>query len=247
MTLQLHDISHSYADHRVISGISATASAGRITVLVGPNAAGKTTLLRIASGLLGPDAGRVRFGTTELHAVNERERSRIIAVLPQRPRADVPLSVREIIMLGRHGRSPRGFDELADRLELSDLLGRPYQSLSVGQQQRVGIARLLHQHEPGGVLVLDEPTAPLDPRHASIQLGLLRTAADDGATVLLSMHDLGLAASIADDAWLLDEGVLTHAGPAAAVFEPDRMEGAFGLRFERLLRADGSHWLAPEA
>ena len=247
MTLQLQDITHAYATHTVLDGITASAEPGRVTVLVGPNAAGKTTLLRISAGLLHPDAGTVRYKGDDLHALNEAQRAMSVAMATQRPRSDIPLSVREIIAIGRHRRLDRSVDPIIDALELGDVLGRPYQSLSVGQQQRVGIARLLHQHERGGLLVLDEPTAPLDPRHSSCLLQLLREAAANGAAVLLSMHDLALAAAVADDAWILDEGVLTHDGHAAEVLHPDALEAAFGLPFERLTRSDGSHWLAPKA
>ena len=176
MTLQLHDITHAFGDHTVLRNIEVSASAGRITTLVGPNAAGKTTLLRVASGLLEADHGTVRFQGTDLSTLNDSQRAGHVAVLSQRPRPDIPLCVGEIIALGRHGRSSRTVTRLAEQLELGSLLDRPYQSLSVGQQQRVGIARLLHQHEPGGMLVLDEPNAPLDPRHTICLLRLLRAA-----------------------------------------------------------------------
>ena len=100
MTLQLHDITHAFGDHTVLRNIEVSASAGRITTLVGPNAAGKTTLLRVASGLLEADHGTVRFQGTDLSTLNDSQRAGHVAVLSQRPRPDIPLCVGEIIAVG---------------------------------------------------------------------------------------------------------------------------------------------------
>jgi iron complex transport system ATP-binding protein len=247
MTLLLKSISHSYGPRPVLHDIDVEAHPGRITVLIGPNAAGKTTLLRIAAGLLHADRGEVRWRGDLVYSMSDRARSASMSCLSQRPRQDVPLLVREVIELGRLRLDDADSRALVDRLELLDLLERPYPALSVGQQQRVGLARLLHQHDPGGLIVLDEPTAPLDPRHAALAMQLLREAAEGGATVVLSMHDLSLAGSLADHAWLLVEGVMRASGAAGEVLEPGMLEAAFGLGFERLARQDGSSWLAPQS
>lgn len=247
MTLQLNGIAHSYDVQPVLHGIHAVAAPGRVTVLIGPNAAGKTTLLRIASGLLASDEGDVLWRGDPVSGMTDRTRAACISWLSQRSRQDVPLLVREVIELGRLRLGDADSNDLLHRLELLDLLERPYPALSVGQQQRVGLARVLHQHEPGGLIVLDEPTAPLDPRHASLAMRLLCEAAEQGGTVVVSMHDLSLAGSLADDAWLLVEGVLQASGTAQEVFEPSILESAFGVGFERLPRQDGSSWLAPRS
>ncbi|MCH2149575.1 MAG: ABC transporter ATP-binding protein [Phycisphaerales bacterium] len=247
MTLQLNGIVHSYGVRPVLHDIHASAEPGRVTVLVGPNAAGKTTLLRIASGLLAPNEGAVHWRGDLIAAMTDRKRAASVSWLSQRSRQDVPLLVREVIELGRLRLGDVDSDQLLERLELIDLLERPYPALSVGQQQRVGLARVLHQHEPGGLIVLDEPTAPLDPRHATLAMRLLCEAAQQGATVVVSMHDLSLAGALADDAWLLVEGALRASGTAHDVLEPGILESAFGVAFERLLRRDGSSWLAPQS
>ena len=131
-------------------------------------------------------------------------------------------------------------------MELVGLESRMMAGLSVGQQQRVAMARSLYQlRGADGLLIFDEPTAPMDPRHAMMALDHLIEAAGSGATVLLSLHDIGLAASIADEAWLLREGCLLASGPVDSVLEPDRLEAAFGIGYQKLPRSDGSQWLVP--
>lgn len=247
MTLVLQDISHDYPASPALSGVSAIAHPGRVTSLLGANASGKTTLLRIAAGLLKASAGNVTWSGNEVGELAATDRASSISFLSQRPRQDVPLAVRQVIQLGRVrlDPDPRGAAALIDQLELGSLLDRPYPALSVGQQQRVHVARVLHQHQEGGLIILDEPTAPMDPRHAAMTLQMLKECALKGATILLSMHDMGLASSCSDDAWLLDEGSLACAGPVNDVLEPARLQEAFGLSYEWVERRDGTSWLVP--
>jgi len=247
MTLVVQDISHDYPSSPALAGVSATARPGRVTSLLGANASGKTTLLRIAAGLLSPSAGCVTWSGKDVGEFSAAHRAASISFLSQRPRQDVPLTVRQIIQLGRVrlDPDPHGAETIIGQLELGSLLDRPFPALSVGQQQRVHVARVLHQHQAGGLIILDEPTAPMDPRHAALTLQMLQERALNGATILLSMHDIGLASSCSDDAWLLDGGSLACAGPANDVLEPARLQGAFGLAYEWVERHDGTHWLVP--
>ncbi len=247
MTLVVQDISHDYPSSPALASVSATARPGRVTSLLGANASGKTTLLRIAAGLLKPSAGSVTWSGNEVGEFAAAHRAASISFLSQRPRQDVPLTVRQIIQLGRVrlDPDPHGAEAIIAQLELRSLLDRPFPALSVGQQQRVHVARVLHQHQAGGLIILDEPTAPMDPRHAAVTLHMLQERALNGATILLSMHDIGLASSCSDDAWLLDGGSLACAGPVNDVLEPDRLQEAFGLAYEWVERHDGTHWLVP--
>ncbi|MBM43769.1 MAG: hemin ABC transporter ATP-binding protein [Phycisphaerae bacterium] len=247
MTLIVHDVDHEYPSSHALAGVCAEARAGCITSLLGSNASGKTTLLRIVAGLLRPTAGSVTWQGVETGELPAARRAASISFLSQRPRQDVPLTVRQVIQLARVRLepSPSEADAIIESLELEDLLDRPYPALSVGQQQRVHVARVLYQHQPGGMLVLDEPTAPMDPRHASMTLEAIRARASGGATVIVSMHDIGLASSCADDAWLLREGALVHAGPVEDVLEPANLQDAFGIPYEWVKRNDGSSWLVP--
>ncbi len=247
MTLALQSITARYGDIMALDSIDAEAQPGRITVVVGPNAAGKSTLLRCAAGIQ-PASGFVRFNGEELSGVSIADRARRIAFMTQRPRADVPLTVEEMMRLARPERQQdvERLDSLLDSLEVAELRLRLLPALSVGQQQRAVLARTLYQIDAvDGAFVLDEPTAPMDPRHAQLALEHLRSVADSGAVVVLSIHDIGLARAIGDDAWLLDQGRMAACGPVDHVLVPDRLEATFGIAYEELQSKQGGIWLAP--
>ncbi len=247
MTLSLQSITARYGDLTALDSIDADAQPGRITVVVGPNAAGKSTLLRCAAGLQ-TASGSVRFKGAELTGIPITDRARSIAFMTQRPRSDVPLTVEEMMRLARPERQQdrEQLDSLLDSLEVADLRSRLVPALSVGQQQRAVLARTLYQIDAGdGAFVLDEPTAPMDPRHAQLALHHLRSVADAGAVVVLSIHDIGLARSIGDDAWLLDQGRMAASGPVDEVLVPKRLESTFGIAYEELQSERGGVWLAP--
>ena len=229
-----------YGDRSVLSGIQASALEGRITAVVGPNAAGKSTLLRAIGGLSAPLAGRIEIAacgrTGDPVRWSGRERAATIASMPQQIRLPAGFSVEEIVAMGRHAleRSPARVQAAIERFGLGELADAAVHTLSVGQQQRVGLARIAAQHESGGVIVLDEPFAALDLRELARAMAWLRSCADAGAVVVCSLHDLGFAARVADDAWLLDRGSLAGAGEAASVLAPAALEAIFGEAAIRL-------------
>lgn len=208
--------------------------AGRLTCLVGTNGAGKSTLLRTMAGLLPPLEGRVSVGGRALDALSPAERARAVAVvLTGRPDVD-HLRVGELVALGRIPHT--GFSgrlSAADRAVVADALRRtgidgmarrPVTTLSDGECQRVMVARALAQATP--TLLLDEPTAFLDfPAKAALFDLLADLAHTEGKAVLVSTHDVGLAARRADLFWLLD-GAGLHVGEPAALQEV--LEAAFG-------------------
>lgn len=230
----LQGVSVGYRGRAVLSGVEAEAFAGRVTAVVGPNAAGKSTLLRAISGLEAPIGGGIeamaggRRGDPRRWA--PRERAASIAFLPQRLALPAGFAVSEVVAMGRHAlpRSAGRIEEAIARFGLAALADRAVHTLSVGQQQRVGLARVAAQHEAGGIVILDEPLAPLDLRETVRAVGWMKKAAAAGAAVICSLHDLGLAARIADDAWLLDEGRLVGRGAAKEVLSPGSLESIFG-------------------
>lgn len=218
----------------VLAGVDATATAGRITVVVGANAAGKTTMLRTVSGLVPPAAGHLAIERSgkELQPwrLSPRRRASLIASMAQRVRLAAGFGVEESVAMGRYAlaRNPGRVAQAMAAFALEDLRDRAVETLSIGQQQRVGLARTLAQHEPSGILVLDEPFAPLDLRETARAAGVLRSAADAGAVVLASVHDLGLASRFGDDVWVLENERLVAAGPAAEILDPRRLASMFG-------------------
>jgi len=228
-----------------IGPLDLNVAAGRVTAVVGPNAAGKTTLLQLMAGLTRPDAGCVRVANRDVSELGAGTRAAVLAMLPQRPALDCPLSVERLVGLGRLrlGGQRDAVRAAMESCGLADVRRRRVDSLSVGQAQRAHVARVLAQASP--VLVLDEPTAPMDHTWAGRTWDLLAAHAAGGGAVLVAVHDLAVAADRADDAVLLGGGRLVRAGPVGEVLEPEMLRETFGACFEWARRGDGSRWLVP--
>ncbi len=243
MSITVRDVIHRYKGEAVpaVKGVNAVATPGRITAVLGPNAAGKSTLLRCVIGALTPTSGSVLIDGEPSHQLRTKKLAGRLAYVPQRPQVAAAFTVREVIELGRYAlpASRQRIDDTLHRLELDSIADRPFPSLSVGQQQRVTLGRAVAQLSPKGHLVLDEPTSAMDLRHAARSTALLRELADKSVTVVIAMHDLKLAASTADECWLLDAGRLVAAGPTAQVMEIDRLQAIFGVPFEWVQRPGG--------
>ncbi len=173
--------------------------------------------------------------------------ARSVAFVPQRSTVAAPFSVRQVVELGRCALSPDStrVEASIERLQLQEIADRPYPALSVGQQQRVTLARALAQLESGGHLILDEPLSAMDLAHAHDAVELLKELAAAGSTVVIALHDVSLAAAFADEVWLLSAGDLVAAGPAGDILIPDRLEAVFSVPFRRLVDEDGVSVLVP--
>lgn len=224
---------------RVLDGVSASLAPGRITAVLGPNGAGKSTLLRLAVGLIAADGGTIALDGTAVTAMPPRERARTIGYLPQSASLSWNLDVETLVALGRHPyRSPFSAPSPADRAAVAAAIAatgltgfqkRAMATLSGGEAARAHLARVL-AGAPAWILA-DEPFANLDPAYQIDLAQRLREAAARGAGVLLVMHDLSLAARIADDALLLGGGRLIAAGTADQVITPAPLSEAFGVGF----------------
>jgi iron complex transport system ATP-binding protein len=218
----------SLGSRMVLNDISLALSPGHLVALVGPNGAGKTTLLRAMAGLV-PSSGAIHVGGDALSSLALRERARRFAYLPQGHIVHWPLPARDIVALGRypHGAtdparlSPDDTEAVLRAMRAADVVEfseRRVTELSGGERSRVALARVLAVEAP--VILADEPTASLDPRHQIDIMRSLRTVADQGTLVMVVTHDLGLAARFADTVLVLSEGRLIAQGtPAEALSE----------------------------
>lgn len=228
--------------------VSVTIPAGRVTVVIGPNAAGKSTFLRTLIGALAPTAGNVKLGDEAVHAIAPRRLARRVAYVAQRPMVSAGFTAREVVELGRYAQAPdhRAVERAMSAMDVLDLAERITPNLSAGQQQRVAVARALAQlPSAGGALVLDEPTSAMDLRHAQRCIALMRKLAEEGHAVIASVHDLLLAGVVADDVLLFNGGRLIAHGTKDQVLTSDVLGGVFGVSFENFVLKDGTHVLVP--
>ena len=247
MTIELSALELGYGTERVVGPLTGAIASGRITALVGPNASGKSTLIRGLVGALAPMGGGVKLGSTAPHRLRGSALARAVTWVPQRHDVAAPFTTREVVAMGRYRLGPDAerLETALAALDLETVADRPVPELSAGQQQRVALARAVAQFDPGAAWILDEPTAALDLRHARDVYRLLRRAADGGGTVVVALHDLAAAARLADDVWLLHDGTLAATGPAATVLQPEPLEGVFGLEFSWATSEDGLRVLVP--
>jgi iron complex transport system ATP-binding protein len=219
----------------VVTDASFALPRGSLTALVGPNGAGKTTLLRALCGLI-PAAGIVRIDKDMLEDLAVRERARRFAYLPQGHVVHWPLPVRDVVALGRfpHGatdpsRLPPHDAEAVERAmratDILDLADRRVTEISGGERSRAIVARVLAVEAP--IILADEPTSSLDPRHQIEVMRLLRDAAESGTLVIVVTHDLGLAARFADTVIVMQAGRLATVGPPAQALSPDILAEVF--------------------
>ncbi|ODT78427.1 MAG: hypothetical protein ABS76_23850 [Pelagibacterium sp. SCN 64-44] len=227
--LDIAGISVRAGGRTLLDRVDFTAARGAVTGLIGPNGAGKSTLMRAFLGLMPKVEGRVCFNGADLLAMPGRTRAQLAAFVEQSGGTDARLTARDVVLLGRipfqslwqSGPSPedaRIAGEALDAVTMGDFAGRLYHTLSGGEQQRVQIARALAQQPQ--LLVLDEPTNHLDIQAQLATLTLLRRLAAAGATVVVALHDLNLAAGFCDHLVVLNAARLAAAGPPGSVLTP---------------------------
>jgi iron complex transport system ATP-binding protein len=236
--LNAKDLTLQYDQRRVVEGLTAEIPEGKVTMIVGANACGKSTLLRGLSRLLKPAGGTVTLDGKDIHSRPARELARILGLLPQHPTAPDGILVRDLVGRGRYPhqgffRSWSAEDDAAvqralDATETLELAERNVDELSGGQRQRVWIAMALAQETE--VLLLDEPTTYLDLAHQVEVLDLVtdlnRTR---GTTVAIVMHDLNLAARYADHVIAMKGGKIVAEGTSVDVVTEDLVRDVFGL------------------
>src|SRR5262249_38271293 len=218
----------------LLAGISVSLGPTGSVAVVGPNGAGKSMLLKVLAGILAPTTGQVRVGGQDLARLSGAVRARQIGYLPQHFEPHCDLTVADLVRLGaeRAGSPTKGVvEEITARFELAALRGRRWSTLSGGERARVLLAMVLAVDPPA--LLADEPAASLDIRH---RIDVVRSLVQRGTDRLcvVVMHDLDLAFRFFEKVAVMDRGRIIASGHAQDVFDDDRLDAAFGVRFERL-------------
>ncbi|ANE04135.1 ABC transporter ATP-binding protein [Corynebacterium crudilactis] len=237
---------HSFGDSVVIDGVSLLLPEKGTVSLVGPNGSGKTTLLRTLYGALRPTEGDIQVDGVELARIHRKEIARKMAVVIQEHDSDLPMTVADLVLLGRlpHQKMFAGQSEEDQRLVKEALLrvgalhlaNRQFAALSGGERQRVLIARALVQDATH--ILLDEPTNHLDIRYQHEVLHLIRELATSAVIVL---HDLNLAATYSDHIILLDNGKVVTQGSPSEVLTPEHLEPVYGVQVDRFDLGEDIH------
>lgn len=232
----------------VLDSVDLSANQGMTFGIVGPNGAGKSTLLSALYRNVTVCSGRITVSDRDVSAMSRREIAREIAVVAQSPDQALPLTVRDTVALGRlPHRSLMGYGDTTDRGIVNDALARTdltslacrlVTQLSGGERQRVLIARAIAQQ--AGHLLLDEPTNHLDIGYQFALLDLVHTI---DATTIIVLHDLNLAARVADQLVLLDKGRLVASGPCEEVLHPDLLSEVYRVNVERITHNGRIHLL----
>ena len=253
-TLTADRIGLSLSGNRVLDDVSFTFRRGRVTALLGANGAGKSSLLACLAALRTPDQGAAMLDGIDVRAIHRRIRARAIGLLPQAADVHWDVDVATLVELGRLPHCGRWGQTAADReavqralaaTDMTALAHRGVERLSGGERSRALLARVL-AGEPDWLLA-DEPLASLDPAHQLDVLARLRSEAMEGRGVILVLHDLHLAARVADDAVLLRHGHVVASGPAQEVLTAPLIAEAYGVEVEVGVTPGGQRFILPIA
>jgi iron complex transport system ATP-binding protein len=258
--LEALDITFSVGGRELISQVSASFAAGKLHLVIGPNGAGKSTLVKVLSRLLRPQQGVVKYNSEDISQAAELDLAKRRAVLSQAVEVAFPLTVSEVVMMGRYphfGGRPAPVDhEIVDEMmrffDVTEFADRDYQTLSGGERQRVNFARVLGQLWPAydnagartRYLFLDEPLTFLDIRH---QIDFMKKIKEFGSAADIVtvgvVHDLNLAARFADQIVIMNDGKLFASGTPADVLTTENIDHVFGVQPTFLQAADGGSYI----
>ena len=240
MNLSARNISFAIKGLTILRDINLEIQGGKTTVLLGPNGAGKSTLMKILSGYLKATSGEVMIDGCHPEKISLKARARMLGVLTQRSSLEFPFTAREVIAMGR---MPFGVSDGVDEVtqELLSMFGvaadQSYLTMSGGEQQLVQLCRVFAQVWGRGseaFLLLDEPMTALDLRYQSKIASTLKKLSSQGLGQLVVMHDINLAAELADEIVLMSHGKVVAKGSAAEALQVDHLERTFDTVINQL-------------
>lgn len=228
----------AYHGTPVLRDVDLSVRTGELLGLIGPNGAGKSSLIKVLAGIVKPARGTVAYQGRPLGAFRDRERGQRMAVMSQNPHAGFAYPVYDVVAMGRYPHKRplepldaddrRVVEEAMATAGVASLGSRPITKLSGGERQRVFLARALAQQPE--LLFLDEPTANLDVRYQLEIFTLIRRLNEEQRlTVVLAIHDLGMALRFCDRLAVMSAGRLVAVGPAGEVLTEDLMREVFGV------------------
>ena len=239
MQVEADDVSFSYKDKHVLESITQGFDKGEIVSIIGPNGVGKSTFLHCLNRLLTPSEGKVLVDGRSVEDYSLKDLAKEMGYVPYSPASNFPLSVIDMVIMGRHPYSRIGSSKddlkavhaVLERLDIDDLAFRPFTELSAGQRQKVMIARGLVQ-EPE-VLLLDKPTANLDIKHQMEVASLLKELSKSiGLSVIMVSHELNIAAKYSDRMVLLHQGRIFKAGSPWEVITSENIREVYSVDAE---------------
>lgn len=237
MALSATNLSFSYPKGPpVLSSLDVSIEPGAVTAILGPNGAGKSTLAKLLAGITKPTLGSIILDNNPLLDLPIHTRASRIAYIAQRSTLAFDYDTRLVVSFGRLSlpKNPGAIERALDRFDLGPLADKPMGTLSIGQQQRVSLARAFAQLDgtQNAYLIADEPTSAMDPRHQLEALSAIKALASEGIGVALVAHDLTLASRFADRVIMLDQhGSLHSQGSAREVLTPETLEKVFQTPF----------------
>ncbi len=255
MRLEADRVSYAYRRGETLSlrRVSLAVETGEIAFVLGANGSGKSTLLSLLAGMNRPSAGAVRLDGQPLDALAPRERAKRVGVVPQFHDPVFPFSVEETVALGRSpyiglfsrpGREDRlAVERALDAVGLASLRRRPITQLSGGERQLAWIARGLAQG--AGCLLLDEPTAHLDPQHEHGLFGVVRRLAAGGAAFIIASHHPGSALLYASRVTFLKDGAALCSGTPQETITAGVLREAYGMEFLVVTGSEGERAVVP--
>ncbi|PCI86522.1 MAG: heme ABC transporter ATP-binding protein [Hyphomicrobiales bacterium] len=238
--LEAQNISLILNNKKLIDNVSLKVAHGELLAIIGPNGAGKTCLIKLLSGDLEASEGRVKLFGKALTDYSIKQLAQTRSVMPQSSDLNFPFNASQVVLFGRNPHLDKKGESLAD-LEIvksaladTEMLGfsqRNYLTLSGGEKARVNLARVLAQRAP--LVFLDEPISHVDPRHQHGILRLAKALANGGASVIVVLHDLNLAAAYADKIAIMHQAKLRAIGTPDEVLSESLLEEVFQIGFKR--------------